>query len=60
MKPQAGAAANECELQAFCAAHMPNHDRPLVIRFVDVLPKTPLCKIQKAVIHRECWGTLRR
>jgi acyl-CoA synthetase (AMP-forming)/AMP-acid ligase II len=57
---KAGAAATERELQAFCGTQMPNHKRPRAIKFVDALPKTPVGKIQKAVIRREYWGTLKR
>jgi acyl-coenzyme A synthetase/AMP-(fatty) acid ligase len=39
---------------------MPNHKRPRAIMFVDALPKTPVGKIQEAVIRREYWGTLKR
>ena len=57
---KAGASVTERELSMFCGTRMPNHKRPRLIKFVDALPKTPVGKIQKAVIRREYWGALKR
>jgi acyl-CoA synthetase (AMP-forming)/AMP-acid ligase II len=54
------AKVTEQELQAFCGTRIPNHKRPRLIKFVESLPKTPVGKIQKAVIRREYWGALKR
>ena len=58
LKP--GAAVTERELQVFCSTRMPSHKRPRLIKFVDALPKTPVGKVQKAVIRRDYWGALKR
>ncbi|HWT30483.1 MAG TPA: AMP-binding protein, partial [Propylenella sp.] len=58
LKP--GASVSEQELQAFCGTRIPNHKRPRLIKFVEALPKTPVGKVQKAVIRREYWGALKR
>lgn len=57
---KSGAVATERELQAFCGTRMPNHKRPRFIKFVEMLPKTPVGKIQKATIRDEYWGDLKR
>ena len=46
----------EEELINFCAARIPRHKRPRLVRFVDKLPRTPVGKIQKTVLREAYWG----
>ena len=47
--------ATENELIEFCAARIPRHKRPRLVRFVDELPRTPVGKIRKAQIRDPYW-----
>jgi acyl-CoA synthetase (AMP-forming)/AMP-acid ligase II len=57
---KSGASVTEQELQSFCSGRIASHKRPRIIKFVDALPKTPVGKVQKAVIRRDYWGALKR
>ena len=48
--------ATENELIEFCAARIPRHKRPRMVRFVDELPRTPVGKIRKAEIRDRYWS----
>ena len=47
--------ATENELIEFCAARIPRHKRPRLVRFVDELPRTPVGKIRKAEMRDSYW-----
>ncbi len=50
------AAITEEDLIAFCAERIPRHKRPRLVRFVAELPRTPVGKIQKAVLREAYWS----
>ncbi len=50
-----GMGPTDQELIDFVAARIPRHKRPRVVKFVDVLPKTAVGKIQKNVIRAPYW-----
>ena len=47
--------ATENELIDFCAARIPRHKRPRLVRFVEGLPRTPVGKIKKAELRDAYW-----
>ena len=47
--------ATENELIDFCAARIPPHKRPRLVRFVEELPRTPVGKIRKAELRDPYW-----
>ena len=53
LKP--GASVDEKELIEFCAARISRHKRPRMVKFVESLPRTPVGKIQKAVLREPYW-----
>jgi acyl-CoA synthetase (AMP-forming)/AMP-acid ligase II len=50
-----GARASEQELIDHVAARIARHKRPRLVKFVDVLPKTAIGKVQKNLIREAYW-----
>jgi acyl-CoA synthetase (AMP-forming)/AMP-acid ligase II len=50
-----GITVTEEELVSFCAAQIPRHKRPRLVKFVESLPRTQVGKIQKAVLRGAYW-----
>ena len=50
-----GASVTEEALISFCTARISRHKRPRLIKFVASLPRTPVGKIQKAVLREPYW-----
>jgi len=50
-----GVALKEEEIISFCTEQVPRHKRPRVVKFVERLPRTPVGKVNKAVLREEYW-----
>ncbi len=50
-----GTSLSQDELLVFCLSRLARHKRPRLVKFVDVLPKTALGKIEKHKIREPYW-----